>query len=362
MNDPVRTNHYAGRCARCGEDVEAQAGTLLRSAWGGWVVYHPAHAPEPDPDGTTSDPSALRANQREAECGVCGSTVPAGLGVLVHAGHGGWDVYHREHVREPAPPPRGRHPGWHRRRLMAVDIATTGNRHGVDRILGAAVRLSDGTRRSWLVDPGTDPVSVAPRKNHGISVDHARRDGQPAAEALDELAAVLAGHLATKDPLVVWHAPFVFTTLETELLRHGLTPLSDRLARGLAPLCDPLVLDRHTEPNRSGGRALEKVAEWYGVPHERPGDPLSDAGTTLVLAQVIAACHPPVARLSRPALHREQVRWHTEHVREAEARRPDRDRDRRWPLETVEVLPWEDHGPLGEPQVSPDAQGRPLRA
>ncbi|MDQ1065732.1 DNA polymerase-3 subunit epsilon [Streptomyces canus] len=346
MNSPVRTNQYAGRCARCGADVAAKAGVLLRSVWGGWVTYHPSHAPTPDPDGTTSDTSAMRSNQRDGECETCGSVVPAGLGVLVNTGFGGWDVYHREHAREPAPPRRRHHPGWHRRRLMALDIATTGNRYGVDRILGAAVRTTDGTNRFWLIDPGTGPLSVMPRKNHGISVEHARTHGTPAIQALEELAIVLVGQLAAKEPIVVWYAQFVLTTLESELLRHGLTPLSDRLANGMSPICDPLILDRHAEPFRSGGRALETVAEWYGIPHERPGDPSCDAETTLVLAHVIAACHPAVGRLSRPALHREQIRWYEQYAQEAVARRPNRDRDRRWPLETVQVLDWKEHDPL----------------
>lgn len=345
MADSVRTNRFEGTCARCDAIVAAEAGVLLRSAWGRWVVYHPTHAPAPDPDGTTSDVSAMRPNRRDGECEVCGSIVPAGLGVLVDTAFGGWEVYHREHVREPAPPPRGHHPGWHRRHLMAVDIATTGNRYGVDRILGAAVRTTNGTDQSWLIDPGPGPLSVAPLKRHGISMEHARTYGLPTEQALDELATALVNHLATKDPLVVWHAPFVLTTLETELLRHGLTPLADRLSNGPTPICDPLVLDRHAEPFRSGGRALEIVAEWYGIHHEHPGDPNSDAETTLVLARVIAACHPPIGRLSRPALHREQVSWHQQYVQEAETRHPDRDWDHHWPLETVQVLPWEEHDP-----------------
>ncbi|MFG2601024.1 hypothetical protein [Streptomyces sp. NPDC048462] len=345
MNSSVRANQYAGRCARCGAEVAAEAGVLLRSVWGDWVVYHPAHAPTPDTDGTTSDASALRSNQRDGECEGCGSIVSAGLGVLVNTGFGGWDVYHREHVREPAPPPRRHHPGWHRRRLMALDIATTGNRYGVDRILSAVVRITDGTDQSWLIAPGSGPVSVAPRKNHSISVEHARACGKPASQALEELATALAEHLAAKEPLVVWHAPFVLTMLETELLRHGLTPLSQRLANGLSPICDPLVLDRHAEPFRPGGRTLEAVAEWYGIPHDRPGDPSCDAETTLVLAQVIAACHPAIGRLSRPGLHREQLRWHEQYVQGAETRRPDKNRDHLWPLETAQVLAWKEHDP-----------------
>jgi DNA polymerase III subunit epsilon len=154
---------------------------------------------------------------------------------------------------------------------------------------------------------------------------------------------MLADHLATKEPLVAWHAPFVLTTLETELQRHGLTPLTDRAPNGLSPICDPLVLDRHADRFRSGGRALERVAEWYGVPHDRPGEPRHDAEAALVLARVLGACYPPIGRLSRPALHREQVGWHEEQLREAEARNPARERDRHWPLGTVKVLPWRDH-------------------
>jgi DNA polymerase-3 subunit epsilon len=145
---------------------------------------------------------------------------------------------------------------------MALDIATTGNRYGVDRILGAAVRTTDGTNRFWLINPGPGPLSVTPRKKHGISVEYARTHGTPAVQALEDLTTVLVWHLATKEPMVAWYAQFVLTTLESELLRHGLTPLSDRLANGISPICDPLVLDRHAEPFRSGGRALERVAEW----------------------------------------------------------------------------------------------------
>ncbi|MFJ9088167.1 hypothetical protein ACIRL3_37740 [Streptomyces sp. NPDC102384] len=343
MNNPVRTNLYTGRCARCGEQVEAETGTLLRSAWGRWVTYHPAHAPTPDPDGTTSDPSALRPNQRDGRCETCGEAVATGTGVVADTVFGGWDVYHRDHVREPAPPPRLPHPGWHRRHLMALDIATTGNRYAVDRILSAAVCTTDGTQRSWLIDPGPGPLTVAPYKGHGITVEQARAKGTPAPEALGELSATLAEYLATKEPLVVWYAPFVLTILETELARHGLPLVSTRLPRGLSPICAPLVLDRHAEPHRSGRRRLQDVAKWYGIHHDDPGYPTSDAETSLVLAQVIAACHPAVGRLSRPALHREQVCWNDRFIQGLEARSPGIVTDRHWPLESVQVSAWTDH-------------------
>ncbi|MDX2708908.1 hypothetical protein PV350_39570 [Streptomyces sp. PA03-6a] len=133
------------------------------------------------------------------------------------------------------------------------------------------------------------------------------------------------------------------TTLETELQRHDLAPLADRAPNGLAPICDPLLLDRQADRYRSGGRALETVTDWYGIEHNCPGDPRSDAEAALVLAYVIGACYPPIGRLSRPALHREQVRWDEQQVREAEVRQPGRERDPRWPLGTVQALPWQDH-------------------
>ncbi|MEU7578528.1 hypothetical protein AB0B50_13065 [Streptomyces sp. NPDC041068] len=327
MPDSLRTNRYESRCARCGHTVAAEAGVLLLSKWGYTVVYHPTHAPEADAQGGTSDASAMRVNQREEPCQVCDVVVPEGLGVLVRSRFDGWQVYHPEHLREPAPPRRGPHTGWHQRRLIALDIETTGNRYGVDRIVGAAVYAADGSARSWLIDPGPGPLMMAPYKKHGITVEHACAHGVPTAHALNEIAVVLARHLITKDPMVVWNAPFVLTTLEAELLRHGLIALSDRVPEGLSPICDPLVLDRHADPFRSGGRALEAVTEWYGIPHCHPGHAAFDAEASLALARVIGSCFPPVGRLSRQALHREQVCWHARYAQDAEARRPTENRD-----------------------------------
>ncbi len=286
---------------------------------------------------------AVRTNLYASPCVVCDENVPAGSGVLLPGTHG-WEVYHPEHAREPGPPPRGDHPGWHRRRLLSLDIAATGPRTGVDRILAAAVRGSDGQSRDWLIDPGPG-LSVDPRTTHGITLDRARAEGAPAERALEELATVVAEHLAAKELLVVWHAPYVLTFVESELLRHGLEPLSARGPAGLFPVCDPLVLDRHVDRYRSGGRALEKVTTWYGVPHEHPGDPGSDAEAALVLAEVIGACHSSLGRLSRSALHHEQTLWREREASEAEAYDPVRKRDHRWPLGTVEALPWKPRPP-----------------
>lgn len=288
-----------------------------------------------------------RVNDYDASCADCGLPVPAGAGLLRH-GARGWEVFHPAHAPKPGPPPRGTHPGWHRRRLLALDIGSTGHRPGVDRIRSAALRGSDGTAHDWILDIGSDiqpPADVAP---DGLPDGHSGglTDTPPAPRpdplpsplppplALEELATLLTAHLATGELLVVWFAPHVLSTLHAELLRHGLPPLAERLPAGVAPVCDPLVLDRHADRYRPGSRSLRAVTEWYGVPHAAPGDPASDAGASLLVAQAVAACHPPLARLSRPALHTEQIIWYAEQT----SRHPDA---LDWPFTPVEPLPWE---------------------
>ncbi|MFE5617604.1 3'-5' exonuclease [Streptomyces sp. NPDC056524] len=276
-------------------------------------------------------------NDYDGRCAVCGAAVPAGTGVLRH-GHGpkdGWEVFHPGHVPEDAPPARQDLPGWHRRRLMAVDIVTTGYRGAVDRILAASVRTSDGVTGDWIMDPGSDLPYPDDTTGLGAALGRARAEGAPAPRALDELAAVLADHLAANEVLVVWFAPHVLTTLHAELRRHDLAPLTARLPHGVAPVCDPLVLDRHADRYRPGSRSLHAVTAWYGVPHARPGDAASDAEASLALAHLIADSYPAVAKLSRPALHAEQIRWYADQMK----RHPDA---LEWPYSAVEPLPWED--------------------
>ncbi|MFJ6354329.1 3'-5' exonuclease [Streptomyces sp. NPDC092046] len=284
-----------------------------------------------------------RVNAYDASCADCGGPVPAGAGLLRH-GARGWEVFHPGHAPEPGPPPRGTHPGWHRRRLWALDIGSTGHRPGVDRIRSAALRGSDGTAHDWILDIGSDiqdPTGALPDAlpdTHadalpGTVVD-ALPEPLPPPLALEELATLLTAHLTAGELLVVWFAPHVLSTLHAELLRHGLPPLVERLPAGVAPVCDPLVLDRHADRYRPGSRSLRAVAEWYGVPHATPGDPASDAAASLLVAQAVAACHPPLARLSRPALHTEQVIWYAEQT----SRHPDA---LAWPFTPVEPLPWQ---------------------
>lgn len=88
--------------------------------------------------------------------------------------------------------------------LVAFDLETTGTDVETDRIVTAAVvRLdADGSvtgERTWLLDPG---VAIPEQASaiHGISTEHARAHGVPAASAVEEIARTVAGALRLGTP------------------------------------------------------------------------------------------------------------------------------------------------------------------
>lgn len=73
-------------------------------------------------------------------------------------------------------------------------------------------------------------------------------------------------------PLVIMNAPYDLTVLDREARRHNLPTLDERLGRPVAPVIDPLVLDKRCIRYRrrisetQGARCLRTLCEVYGVP------------------------------------------------------------------------------------------------
>jgi len=157
---------------------------------------------------------------------------------------------------------------WHKRMRVGFDTETTGVDTSTARIVTAAliIRVPDTITeiKTWLLDPG---VEIPPETTavHGITTEHAREHGQPAAEGLDEIAEALAEHLRNEVPVVVFNASFDLPLLEAELERHGLPSLIDRVGTQHYPVLDPLVLDRWVDRFRKGKRNLGALTEHYGV-------------------------------------------------------------------------------------------------
>ncbi|MEV6522581.1 exonuclease domain-containing protein [Longispora sp. NPDC051575] len=281
----------------------------------------------------------MASNKYPGQCGTCAQRVPAGEGTLTRTDAGSWVTYHPHCVPAPRAPEQGEHDGWHRRHLAAFDVESTGVRTGVDRIVSASLRDTSGHTLELLVDPGVD-IPAEATATHGITNEQVREHGRPPAEALDELADALARYLNAGIPIVIYNAVYDLTLLETELRRHGLRSLTDRAGGTLAPIVDPLVIDRHVDRYRKGGRTLEVVCAFYGVTHPGPHRADADTQACMDLAIAIAACHRTIADTSLADLHAGQAEWYAESVAYFAERFPERHYEPAWPIATVTVEEW----------------------
>ena len=211
-------------------------------------------------------------------------------------------------------PPAAPDPGWSRGPLLGFDTETTGLDVETDRIVTAALVLRgpDGSRsvRTWLLDPGVE-IPAEASAIHGISTAEARAHGQDAVGALEEIAAILVHHVHDGVPLVAYNASFDLSLLDVELARHGLPTVPERLGRPVAPVLDPLVLDRWLDRAREGKRRLGDLCALYGIEgdgelHRADVDVL--ATLDVLDAQLVA--HPRLRSTALDALHAAQAGAH----------------------------------------------------
>ncbi|MEU3408231.1 3'-5' exonuclease [Streptomyces sp. NPDC006670] len=196
--------------------------------------------------------------------------------------------------------------------LVAFDLETTGTDVETDRIVTAAVvRLdADGAvagERTWLLDPG---VAIPEQASaiHGISTEHARAHGAPAASAVEEIARTVAGALGLGTPLVVMNARYDLSLLDRECRRHGVASVSERLGGVPWPVIDPLVIDKHVDKYRKGKRALHALCDHYGVALDDAHDARADALAAARVVRRMAQRHRPVGLMPLADLHDLQVR------------------------------------------------------
>ncbi|TJZ49580.1 3'-5' exonuclease [Streptomyces piniterrae] len=196
---------------------------------------------------------------------------------------------------------------WHQELLVGFDLETTGTDVERDRIVTAALIRLEGDGRaagkqSWLLDPGV-PIPDEAAAIHGISTAYVQEHGRPPATAIEEITEALADVLREDIPLVVMNARYDLSLLDRECRRHDVKTLSERLGGPLAPVIDPLVLDKHVDRYRKGKRALQALCDHYGVrldgAHEAGADAVAAAG----VARRIGEKYPAVALPSPRALH-----------------------------------------------------------
>ncbi|MFJ6652537.1 3'-5' exonuclease [Microbacterium sp. NPDC091313] len=218
------------------------------------------------------------------------------------------------------------------------DLETTGVDVAHDRIVTAHVGVLDAdgavlSARDWLADPGVvipDGASAI----HGITTARARAEGRPAAVVVGEVIDALAGLFAAGMPVVAYNAPYDFSLLKHEALRHGLAPLYSP-----GPIIDPLVVDKRYDRYRRGKRTLSVVAAHYAVrlegAHEASADAIAAGRVAQALAERYAAWLPD----SVAELHTRQIGWArsqaeslTEYFVRIGRIDPDDSVDGRWPV------------------------------
>lgn len=204
---------------------------------------------------------------------------------------------------------------WLDETMVGFDTETTGVSTSHDRIVTAAILTRTGgetTARTWLINPGVE-IPARATEVHGITSEHAREHGSDPADALDEIAAILASAMGAGFPVVAFNAQFDLSILEAELARHQLPSLASRVPSGsIGPVVDPLVLDRHLDKWRKGPRKLINMCEHYGV--AVVADDLhaadADVAATLDLLPAMARAHTALAEVALPDLQSQQVEAH----------------------------------------------------
>ena len=182
--------------------------------------------------------------------------------------------------------------GWHRGRLVAFDLETTGVDVETARIVTAAVvridvaaRTSDPTE--WLVDPGIE-IPAEASAIHGVTTERARAEGVDPRVAVAEIHHVLVDSWQAGYPVVAFNASYDLTVLDRELARYrmgGVTP---------GPVVDPMVLDRIVDKYRKGGRKLVDCCRHYEVRLDGAHDSTADAIAAARLAWRMAETYPKV--------------------------------------------------------------------
>lgn len=123
-------------------------------------------------------------------------------------------------------------PEW-AKQLAVFDLETTGLDLREARVVTACALEIDsagqevGSNKEWLANPGIE-IPAAASNVHGITTEIAREKGEDAAVVISEILETLRGFFNRGIPVVAYNAPYDFTILHFEALRHGLEPLRNR--------------------------------------------------------------------------------------------------------------------------------------
>jgi DNA polymerase-3 subunit epsilon len=206
---------------------------------------------------------------------------------------------------------------------LGFDLESTGVSVWSDRIVTAALVAiwADGTKRhltSYVVDPGID-IPEGAANIHGYTRDRAIAEATHTdpSEALFEISGRLATAMGKGIPVVGANLSYDLSLLESENRRLEVPTLVERMggASKIQPVVDVMVLDRHADKFRKGGRKLDQLCATYGVKLDDAHDAGADALAACLLWPKIMAKHArKFPGMTLAALHQSQIRWKREQM------------------------------------------------
>lgn len=205
---------------------------------------------------------------------------------------------------------------WWERRMCCFDTETTSSDPLVARIVSAAVvhvgADLDTVGNKWLLNPGV-PIPAETTKIHGITDELVQREGMEPAVALAQILGALDTAWNDFEPAVIFNAPYDLTVLSRELERYGIP--GARVGKLVGPVIDPLVLDRHIDLYRKGGRKLEDLVKHYDARLDTAHDAFEDAlAAARVAWRIGRKKHKDIEGKTLSELHEAQVIWYREQM------------------------------------------------
>lgn len=191
--------------------------------------------------------------------------------------------------------------------LAVFDTETTGVETDTARIVSATLALLGengevAERYDWLLDPGVEIPDAAVRV-HGITTEIARSSGIDAAVGVAQITERIAQMIDRGLPLVVYNAPYDLSLLRAEQRRYGVREAD------VAPVLDPLIIDKQLDRFRKGKRTLVAVAEHYGVELGNAHDAGEDAIASGKVMQCLARKYTATLPGDLDEIHAAQVTW-----------------------------------------------------
>ena len=205
---------------------------------------------------------------------------------------------------------------WLDQPLFALDTETTGTNPETARVvqscIGRSGRIGEWTPKTRLINPGV-PIPAEATAVHGITTEHAQKEGMQPGHALREVWLWLTQIATGRTPLVIFNAPYDLTVLDREFRRHVGEPIPDGLI-----VLDTLCLFRRFDWT-TGGRSLSKLAARYDITFPAH-DAEADALASLKLLHILAVMNDLLPLITPTTLHEAQQGWWVQQQDAAEAR------------------------------------------